>query len=508
MGARAVVKGSDVDARKRSGVLERRLSAAGWAIAACGLAAALAWIGLQEFGWNDYEKEAEGAVQALVHGHLTSFFALSPAYGGSLLARAPFAVVASSLGGGALAVYRSLAVPCLLAAIALALWLVKSMGQDGKPFASRALVLVLCCANPLTLLALEIGHPDALLGGVLCVAAVLLAARDRWALAGLALGVAIANKPWALIAIGPVLIALPANRARCLAVAGSACGALIAPFLLFAPHSFIHASQLAATSTGTIFQPWQLWWFLGHVAPTGAEVQTTLAGADRIPPSWVITISHPLIVALVVPLTALLWRRLPRLSARRPAGARAGRATTGSRSAIMAAPRGLARWLEEHRRGPAAETDAMLLLCLLLLLRCMLDPWDNVYYPIPFVLALLVWETLRRRPPVLAAAVTVAVLLNHAWMAIVATPDEQAFAFAAWTLPLAAFLAFRLFGGRTRGGRAADALHAAGDAPSAGPDLDPRSPAPRLDPHSPPPLPVCSHDGGVSRPLSSPSAAS
>ncbi len=42
----------------------------------------------------------------------------------------------------------------------------------------------------------------------------------------------------------------------------------------------------------------------------------------------------------------------------------------------------------------------MLLLSLLLLLRCMLDTWDNIYYPLPLVIALLAWETcsLRRAP--------------------------------------------------------------------------------------------------------------
>lgn len=409
-------------------------SALRWVFAACGLTAAIGWAGLQEYGWNDYEKEALPAVQALVHGHLSSFFALSPSYGGSLLARSPFALTTSLLGGGSLAVYRSLAVPCLLAAIALGLWLVRFMGEHGESFASRALVLVLCCANPLTQLALEIGHPDELLGGVLCIAAVLLAARDRWALAGLALGVAIANKPWALVAIGPVLIALPSHRIRCLTVAGAACGALLAPFLLLAPGSFIHASQLAATTTGQTFQPWQLWWFLGHVAPAGPDVQSTLAGADRVPPSWIVTVSHPLIVLLTIPLTALLWRRLPLDAA----------ATRASRL-----------WRLLPRRSAASASDAMLLLCLLLLLRCMLDPWDNIYYPIPFVLALLAWQTLRRRPAWLAAAASVVVMVNHAWMAMFATADEQAFAFAAWSLPLAAFLTMRLLWPQTAGaGRA------------------------------------------------------
>jgi hypothetical protein len=53
--------------------------------------------------------------------------------------------------------------------------------------------------------------------------------------------------------------------------------------------------------------------------------------------------------------------------------------------------------------------NALALLALLLLLRCMLDPWDVVYYPLPFAIALLSWETLvRGRAPLGAAVVSAA----------------------------------------------------------------------------------------------------
>jgi hypothetical protein len=53
--------------------------------------------------------------------------------------------------------------------------------------------------------------------------------------------------------------------------------------------------------------------------------------------------------------------------------------------------------------GDRESTDAALaLLALLFLLRCMLDPSDHVYYSIPFVLALLAWESRARHGPVLA----------------------------------------------------------------------------------------------------------
>ncbi len=86
-----------------------------------------------------------------------------------------------------------------------------------------------CVANPITLRALELGHPEELLGAALCVASVLLAERDHPLLAGLALGGAIANKEWALLAVGPVLLTLPSRRVLCLLACGSLAAVVLRP---------------------------------------------------------------------------------------------------------------------------------------------------------------------------------------------------------------------------------------------------------------------------------------
>ena len=53
-----------------------------------------------------------------------------------------------------------------------------------------------------------------------------------------------------------------------------------------------------------------------------------------------------------------------------------------------------------RRRTP---DDVLALLALLFLLRCLLDPVDNAYYHVPFLLALVAWEGLTRRgPPVVS----------------------------------------------------------------------------------------------------------
>ena len=120
-------------------------------------------------------------------------------------------------------------------------------------------------ANPITLSALEFGHPEELLGACLCVAAVLLASRGRSVWAGALLGLAIANKEWALLAAGPVLLALPARRRLpCLASAGAVAAAVLGPLVVVGSSCIRRGDPRACRGArGVIFQPWQVWWFLG-----------------------------------------------------------------------------------------------------------------------------------------------------------------------------------------------------------------------------------------------------
>jgi hypothetical protein len=377
-----------------------------WIGFACLCTAVMAWLGLYGFAWNDYDEEARPAFEALVHGHLSSFLQLVPSYGGSLVLRAPFALATDLWGGGELAVYRMVSLPGLLAAAALGLYLVAGMRSRGRTALWRAVALGVCVANPLTLQALEMGHPEELMGGVLCVAAVLLAVNDRPLWAGLALGAAIANKEWALLAIGPVLLALPSRtqpgrgkqQILCLASAGATSVLVLGPLLFASAGRFAAVARGAAAAPGGLFQPWQVWWFLGtpnHVSSSirpGGPVPMNAALSThpgwRFEPGWLSGLSHPLIIAVMLPLTLLVWRR---------------------------------------RGHPGT---ALLLLALLLLLRCMLDTWDTVYYPLPFVFALLAWETQTLgRTPLLAALVSVCAWIDFQWLSTHGSPDLQALVF-------------------------------------------------------------------------------
>src|SRR4051812_31853710 len=191
-------------------------------------AAALAWLSLYGFAWTDYDDEASAAFKALADGHLLRFLQLSPSYGGSMVIRAPFAALPALWGGGELAVYRAEAVPGIAAAVALALWLAPRMRADGLSMLARVTAVALCVCSPIAIKALEIGHPEELLGAVLCVAAVLAARRGRMTWAGVLLGLALANKAGAVVAVGPRLLALPARQGRAPAGAGGT-GAVVVP---------------------------------------------------------------------------------------------------------------------------------------------------------------------------------------------------------------------------------------------------------------------------------------
>ncbi len=314
-----------------------------------------------------------------------------------------------------MAVYRMVALPCLFAAAVLGVWLVARMRGERRSRLSRAVVLGLCVASPLTLQALEIGHPEELLGACMCIAAVLLAIRNRMMPAALLLGLAIANKEWALLAIGPVLLALPAKRRLlCLTIAGASATAVLAPLALVSSGGFISGTQAIANAPSSIFQPWQVWWFLGH---HGALVHGLFGSPKvgyRIAPSWVGEISHPLILLVGAAMTVALWL---------------GRRRRGGSETIL------------------GERDALLALALLLLMRCVLDTWDTEYYLLPCVFTLLTWEATgpSDRPPVLALSSTLLVWLTFQWAPAHISADAEAALFMAWSLPLMGLLGVALY---------------------------------------------------------------
>src|SRR5918997_3382674 len=230
-------------------------------VAGC-CALVLGAMGLLTPAFTDFELEVEPSLHALRSGDWVAFLQHAPAYGGSLVLRAPFALLPGLWGGGDLALFRSMAAPCLLAGAVLGValwWRARALGRSR---ATAWIALLLVAANPLTLRALEIGHPEELLGAVLCVAAALAAGRGRPLAAGVLLGLAIANKPWAVLAVVPVVAMVDARRFALLAIAGATTTIVMLPLALTG--GAVQEAAAVARTTSEIFQPWQVWWFLGE----------------------------------------------------------------------------------------------------------------------------------------------------------------------------------------------------------------------------------------------------
>ena len=228
------------------------------------------------------------------------------------------------LGIGVVATLMSLlgsnqlgSIPCVAAAGLLGLAIARWMERRGASRAACVATIVFSMVNPLTWEALALGHPEELLGGALCVGAVLAALRGHSTRAGVLLILALATDQW--------------------------------------------AGDLSLTD--------------------------------------------PLTVALALPLSAAWWF--------------------------------------SPRRTP---DDALGLLALVFLVPCLLDPGDNAYHHVPFLLALMAWEGLVRRGlPVVSilSSVTIYCAINT-----VGGTDDLALRnalYLAVTMPVAGWLAVRLY---------------------------------------------------------------
>jgi hypothetical protein len=345
-------------------------------------------------------------IRALAHGRLHEFIASQPVMGSaSLLLRAPFAALGLQIGRGSdLELYRLGAFPCLLAAGLLAAHLFGRMRELRRPALACVVVSALVAINPLTTRALRYGHPEELLAAALCVSAVLAAGRRRPLVAGVLLGAAVATKQWAVLAVLPVIIGAGEDRGRLAIGAAATAGLLIVPLAAGDLHRFLHANHAAGVVGGTAM-PTNIWFGFGTDVPVviGANGATT---PPRALPSTLAAISHPLILGAGMVLALLWWR---------------------------------------YRRDVQPE-DALLLVALIMLVRCLLDPMTNSYYHLPFLMSLAAWEGLRRRgAPVLTVASTLLIGFTISLAGSGIRLVDLNHFYLAWALPLAGLLGMLAF---------------------------------------------------------------
>jgi hypothetical protein len=349
---------------------------------------------------TDYSVESQPAFEALRDGHIGLFLDRCPAYGGSLILRAPLALLPNLWNGGPIALYRCVSSPAILLLLVYAVVLSSTALRLGARRRGAWLAMFLLMANPLAAYALLTGHSEEVIVTIACLGAAFATRTDRAGLAGLLFGIAVACKPWALVAGGPLLLALDAGRIRFLAVATVAVGVILLPLLIHGGEG-LAATGRAARTTGSIANPWQIWWFFGENLGPVHRSFGHVYNDYRTEPDWITRISHPLVV--IVPAAICLAR--PRVLNGRP-------------------------W---H--------DLFLLLAAVLFLRCLIDTWNHHYYALPTVLALGTWEVLAlRRAPYVAWAATLLTLATIVVTPTFASADLQSVLYLLWALPFAAWL--------------------------------------------------------------------
>ena len=242
------------------------------------------------------------------------------------------------------------------------------------------------------------GHPEDLLATAAAVGAILAARGGRTWAAAVLLVLAVVAKQWAVLAILPAALAAPRHGVR-IAAAGVVGTAVLLGLQMHPSASGYH---MTITSTGALFHPHQLFWPLG--IPATPEFIEAGHGTT-MGPAWLSPLTRPLIIG-VGTLVALAW------------------------------------WL---RTGPGRNRDdALLVFALAILLRCLLDPWNLIYYHLPLVVALAAWEARRGRDlPVLSVVVTAL-----CWLSFITYDAREGYgpylAYLAWTIPLAVALGVTL----------------------------------------------------------------
>jgi hypothetical protein len=391
----------------------RRPYAMPWALALA-FATTVLLSGSRDVFWTgDFYLEVYPAYEALMAGDAGGFLAMLPGYSGFVVVvGAPAALLTGALGGVETMVFRLTAVPGLLGLAAIGVALagpVRAAGNRAWP-----VFLVFGAGGALAYSSLTYGHPEDLLATASAVGAVLVARVGRVGWASVLIVGAVVAKQWAVLAILPAAMAAPRGGMRI--AASGVVGAVTVLALQTQLGGAVHGT---ITDTGLLFHPHQIWWPLG-VAATPEHIEAghgTLMG-----PAWLAPFTRPLIVGGGIALAALWWLR----------------------------------------SGPQRNRDDVLgLLALVFLGRCMLDPWDLVYYHLPLVVSLAAWEARRGRDvPVLSVAVTAA-----CWLTFVVYDERAGYgpyaAYLAWTIPLAAGLTVTLLRPARRRRRAPIALIAA-----------------------------------------------
>lgn len=304
-------------------------------------------------------------LMALVHGNLDRYADLQPVVGlTSILLRLPFVAVAQALHAGALLTYQVGAMVCLVPLVVLGAWLVAAPGLNRRDRLVRLIAMLLVVQSPILRNEIAVGHPEGQLAMVLGVFAVLAASRSRAVWAGVLLGLSIAAKESGLVALLPVMIALPDRRRE---AALATVGVVI----------LLCCSQWVADPSG----------LMRAIHGEGATHYLT-------PLSVLWPFSSPVHVGTHISVASTI-----------PFGLTRTRATLLVGALVAAA--GLVWFSRCERRGVV--WNPLALLALLGVMRCVCDSTHELYYWASVLIPVAAWEATENRVPIATLMVTVTI---------------------------------------------------------------------------------------------------
>jgi hypothetical protein len=379
----------------------------------------------------DYSLDAGPPIDALTHFRLHDFLAARPDMGPlSLLLRAPFVALGQLFSDAHsqhppedyrywVSDYRWGVVPCVLAAGAFGITLARFAAARGRGLLACTAIVVLSIVNPVSLRAIHFGHPEEILGAALLAGAMLAAVARRPWLAATLVALAVVNKQWGVIGLPAVVVVLLLSvgwerlRRPALVIVGIVV-LLVVPLLAVDAGSLVDLTKRMADLRGTFVFPANIWYSIAPDLPA-ARAATSAVGLREIP-DWLGLIARPLIVTMGVVVPLMLARRV--------------------REDVL--------------------TRAFPLLALVMLLRCALDPADNGYYHVPFLIAVIGADAISGRFYATAAAC----VFLQAPTTLEPAAEDLALFYSLWAPAFVVYLAGRAAGLdwvaliRSRGARA------------------------------------------------------
>jgi hypothetical protein len=307
---------------------------------------------------------------ALLHGSIRGYVEHQPVIGlPSILLRFPLVALASALGASTLQVYLAGALACLLPLALFGAWLVTQPGLSTEQRLTRFLAIALVIQSPIIHNGLSSGHPEGVLSTLLGVVAVLAAMRGRVVWAAVLLGLAISSKETGMIALLPVLVAVPGQRRKVAAIAAGVVFLMCGTMWLADPDAFLRT--LHGEGATRFLTPLSLLWPFSAPVHLGA----TLSVARVIPLGLSRTQASALMLFVVGTVFAVWFTRA---------------------------------W----RRG--ATPNPLVLLVLMGLLRCVCDSTHEAYYWITLLIPLAAWEAFSDRVPFKTLLLNLSVLILFA----------------------------------------------------------------------------------------------